>query len=72
MIHTCGLGLVAVADQHGMKRKRYAGLLFLGGIVLFCGPLYGIVILNEKKPLSSIAPIGGTMFIIGWIALGFL
>lgn len=72
MIHTCALGLVAIADLSGLKKKRYAGYLFIGGIVLFCGPLYGIVLLNERKPLSSIAPVGGTMFILGWVAFGLL
>jgi uncharacterized membrane protein YgdD (TMEM256/DUF423 family) len=72
MVHTCALGIVAASYQSGASKKRYAGYLFVGGILFFCGPLYGIVMMNEKKPLNAITPYGGTMFILGWLALGFL
>ena len=72
MVHTCALGIVAASIQSGSSKKKWAGYMFIGGIICFCGPLYGIVILNQKQPLNKIAPIGGIMFICGWLALGFI
>ena len=45
-----------------------AGWSFLFGIILFSGSLY-ILALTGIKPLGMITPIGGILFIIGWIAL---
>ena len=45
-----------------------AGFFFASGIVIFSGSLYILAITNIKW-LCSIAPIGGFMFLIGWIVL---
>jgi len=58
------------------RPNRYltiAGWLFMGGILLFSGSLYGLV-LDESLGLSlrwmgPITPIGGMLFIFGWGAL---
>lgn len=43
--------------------------LFMGGIVLFCGTLYGKVFFDTALfPMS--APLGGMALIAGWISLG--
>ena len=41
------------------------------GIVLFCGPLYVIAIGGSRwagVPWGLVAPVGGTLLMIGWIA----
>ena len=43
-----------------------AGWSFLFGIILFSGSLY-LLALTGIKPLGMIAPLGGILFIIGWI-----
>ena len=43
-------------------------LLFSFGIILFSGSLY-ILAITEMKWLGMITPIGGVLFIIGWILL---
>ena len=53
---------------------NYAGAFFIIGIVLFSGSLYLLASLKamNKVGLSGvglITPIGGLMFIIGWILL---
>ncbi len=69
MYHALGLIAVGVAGTHGRSRwLNVAGWLFIVGIVLFSGSLYGIT-LTGRTILGMIAPIGGTAFILGWIAL---
>ncbi|AGA33780.1 protein of unknown function DUF423 [Thioalkalivibrio nitratireducens DSM 14787] len=45
-----------------------AALALLAGIVFFSGSLYGLA-LGAPRTLGAVAPIGGTLFILGWIAL---
>ena len=66
------LGLMA--ERYTSSLLHYAGFMFLGGIVLFSGSLYGIVsmqAMNRGIPsgLGIITPIGGLLFIVGWILL---
>jgi uncharacterized membrane protein YgdD (TMEM256/DUF423 family) len=53
---------------------QYAGAFFIIGILLFSGSLYLLASLKamNKVGLSGvglITPIGGLMFIIGWVLL---
>lgn len=48
--------------------KTAACSLFLGGMLVFSGSLYTLV-LTENRKLGMITPFGGLMFIAGWIAL---
>jgi len=51
-----------------------AAWCFFGGIVLFSGALYIMVIGGPKWlgiPWGAFAPIGGTLQLIGWVALAF-
>ena len=45
-----------------------SGWSFLFGIILFSGSLY-IIAITSIKSLGIITPIGGLLFIIGWIFL---
>jgi len=47
-----------------------AASLFLGGTVLFSGSLYTMTLTNVRA-LGAITPIGGLVFIAGWVALAF-
>lgn len=69
MYHALGMiavGLIARSDNR--KILQSAGWCFLLGIVFFSGSLYALTLTGETK-LGMIAPIGGTLFIIGWGAL---
>ena len=54
----------------GSSLFRYAGLLFLIGILLFSGSLYGLV-LTPFKLFGPITPLGGFAFIAGWVLLAY-
>ncbi len=59
-------GVVAMWRPSGAA--VWAGRLFLIGIVLFSGSLYGLV-LTDTPALGAVAPLGGVSFIAGWVAL---
>lgn len=70
---THGLGLL-IAGCLGLSRPcrslRLASWSFFLGIVFFSGALY-VLTLTGQRWLGMIAPIGGTLFIVGWAALAW-
>lgn len=51
------------------RPARWAGGLFIAGILLFSGSLYGLAIFNLGI-LGAVAPVGGAALIGGWLCLG--
>src|SRR4051812_41641386 len=69
LIHALALGLAAlVLDRTGARPAKIAAMLFLAGIVLFCGSLY-LLALSGIAALGVVTPIGGIVFVAGWAAL---
>ena len=75
MYHALALIMIGIlADRISANFSSYAGFLFIGGIVLFSGSLY---LISSMKAMSRpvpmavnfITPIGGFLFIVGWIML---
>ena len=65
------VGLIAVGLLSAVRPKKslqMAGWSFLLGIVLFSGSLYALTISGQSW-WGMTAPIGGALFIVGWIAL---
>ncbi|MEK7203998.1 MAG: DUF423 domain-containing protein [candidate division NC10 bacterium] len=76
-MHPCtpvrALGLLAVAwatTRWPGTATSAAGWLFLAGILLFSGSLYGLS-LSGLRSLGAITPIGGVAWIVGWLVLGW-
>ncbi|MFT4840285.1 MAG: uncharacterized membrane protein YgdD (TMEM256/DUF423 family) [Planctomycetota bacterium] len=67
MFHALALLACGALQARGMATVL-ASRLFAAGIVLFSGSLYGLVLL-EAKWLGPVTPIGGVLFLAGWIAL---
>jgi uncharacterized membrane protein YgdD (TMEM256/DUF423 family) len=68
--HALGLFIVAwISTVRTTGLVNAAGFCFLGGILLFSGALY-LYALSGAKALAMLAPIGGTLFIVGWVLLG--
>lgn len=63
--------VLLVGRSSGAARglARLAGWLFVVGLLLFCGTLYANA-LSVALPVGMTAPLGGTAFIAGWLALG--
>lgn len=67
MYHSLALILLGIVAGHEPRRSHWlAALCFVLGIVLFSGSLY-ILVLTGQKWLGAIAPIGGTLMIVGWL-----
>lgn len=71
MVHALALLAVAWATTRWPgTATTAAGWLFLAGIVVFSGTLYGIG-LGGPRWLGAITPIGGTAFLVGWAVLAW-
>jgi uncharacterized membrane protein YgdD (TMEM256/DUF423 family) len=69
MYHALALVLVGiVAERRPTTSLRLAGWCFVGGVVLFCGALYGVALARISQ-LGMVAPVGGALLIAGWSAL---
>jgi uncharacterized membrane protein YgdD (TMEM256/DUF423 family) len=57
------LALLALGAARGPEK---AGWCFIAGIAVFSGSLYVLALTGEKR-LGMITPIGGLLFLAGWI-----
>ena len=67
MFHALALLACGALAANGI-RTTLASRLFTAGIVLFSGSLYGLVLLKASW-LGPVTPIGGVLFLAGWVAL---
>ncbi len=69
LVHAlAAVGASVLAAMRGSATARWAGRLFVAGVVLFSGSLYALVLL-DLGVLGAVAPLGGLAFIAGWGAL---
>jgi uncharacterized membrane protein YgdD (TMEM256/DUF423 family) len=77
MYHALALIAVGILIQRAENTlMNYAGFFFIGGIVCFSGSLYllsSFKAMNKAVPsfIYPITPLGGILFILGWILLLF-
>ncbi len=70
LIHALAVGLVAVLASHVAGRfPSWAAWSFAGGVLLFSGSLY-VMALTGARPLGAVTPLGGLLFLTGWLLLG--
>ena len=62
-----GLGAFAARAPRSGRVLDLAGWMFVAGILLFSGALYGIGV-GGPKELGMVAPLGGVAMIAGWVA----
>lgn len=72
--HAMGLFAVGLLEElpevgHTVMLE-VAGGLFQGGLLLFCGGLYAWVLTNRPW-LGKVTPIGGLMFLAGWLSIAW-
>ena len=71
LMHALALGLVALlVGRASPVPLSLAGWTFFGGIVLFSGSLYAMV-LTGARGLGAVTPLGGIAFLVGWAALAW-
>jgi uncharacterized membrane protein YgdD (TMEM256/DUF423 family) len=75
MYHALALLAVALVFEKFQNRVvKWAGFLFLAGIILFSGSLYLLTFLKTAesalaKYVGPVTPIGGMLFMAGWLFL---
>ena len=75
MYHAIALLIVGILyTRFGGSALNYAGIFFIAGTVLFSGSLYFLASLKAMNKvgvsgIGIITPIGGVLFILGWIFL---
>lgn len=70
MYHALGLLVIGIIGHETLLGSSsllsWAGYLMMTGIIFFSGSLYILAVTGVKK-LGAITPIGGVLFISGWI-----
>lgn len=73
MYHALGLFVIGLTPSISEIVKRRIFRLFILGIVLFSGSIYvlslGDVLPFSVKGIAFLTPLGGLLFIVGWIVL---
>lgn len=69
LIHALAI-LIAVllSKEFSQKWSKIAGFSFTGGVFIFSGSLY-LLCFTGITWLGAITPIGGVLFIFGWVSL---
>jgi uncharacterized membrane protein YgdD (TMEM256/DUF423 family) len=73
--HAFGLFIVGILyKEYSNKFLRWAGWLFIGGVLLFSGSLYiltykAVTVSTGFNWAGPITPLGGLLFIAGWLSL---
>lgn len=75
MYHAIGLLLIGVAVGIPETTKKWVSRFFYFGIIFFSGSIYALA-LNEVHGievgfLGPITPIGGLLFVLGWLRLAY-
>ncbi len=66
MYHALALMLVGYISLSHPGLLNGAGYCFLAGTIIFSGSLY-LLVLTDTSWLGAITPIGGVLFLVGWI-----
>jgi uncharacterized membrane protein YgdD (TMEM256/DUF423 family) len=67
LIHALAVLAVGLGAQR-LARPRVVATLFAVGVVVFSGSLYALA-LTGVTTLGAITPIGGLLFMAGWVTL---
>jgi uncharacterized membrane protein YgdD (TMEM256/DUF423 family) len=66
--HALALVACALWAPRGGRLAHVAGFAFALGLPLFCGAVYALALDGVHLPM--LAPIGGTLLMLGWLLLG--
>lgn len=68
LLHVLAILAIAEIPTRKLGRRRGVALLFLGGIVVFSGSIYALL-LGGPSWLGPVTPLGGILFLAGWAVL---
>ena len=68
IFHALALILVGIISKSFLINLDVIAYIFICGIILFSGSLY-LISIYKISVLGIITPIGGTLYIVGWLLL---
>ncbi|REE83162.1 uncharacterized membrane protein YgdD (TMEM256/DUF423 family) [Lutibacter oceani] len=71
MYHVIVLMFVNSFSGFNLKTKNVVTYFFLAGILFFSGSIYAITFGVNAKYIWFLTPLGGLLFILGWLKLAF-
>ncbi len=72
MYHSILLMVIGIWYRINPDQKlNFAAWIVFGGTIVFCGSLY-LIVFTGIRSFGAVAPIGGTLLIIGWAYLGWI
>ena len=71
MFHVLALLFVNSHAKLTIKDKNLISYLFFIGILFFSGSIYAITFGVDAKNIWFITPLGGLIFILGWIKMAY-
>ena len=67
-VHALALLFTGLWAPRGGRLAHLAGAAFALGVLMFCGGVYSLALAGTR--LASVAPVGGSLLMLGWILLG--
>jgi uncharacterized membrane protein YgdD (TMEM256/DUF423 family) len=64
--HAFGLVLLGLYQMHSTSKLKLTQYAFMAGILLFSFNCY-FYVLSEMKVFAMIVPVGGLLFVLGWV-----
>lgn len=71
LTHALALVMLGLFERQLQTKLVVPHYAFGFGILLFSGSLYTLA-LTGWKPLGAITPLGGSAFLVGWLALAWV
>lgn len=71
MYHVLALLLINNTSSLNIFAKKITSILFITAILFFSGSIYAITFGVPAKLIWFITPLGGTLFVIGWLFLAY-
>jgi uncharacterized membrane protein YgdD (TMEM256/DUF423 family) len=74
--HAAALGILSTLTRYRIKIVHHSYLLFLAGVILFCGSLYLLACASLihiawlPAVVGPVTPVGGLLLIAGWVTMG--
>lgn len=62
------MALLMIADRNDCS---LGGALITGGVGLFAGSIYALVLWPSWRIIGPVTPMGGSLLIAGWLAMAF-
>ena len=69
MYHVLVLLVVNTYPKFSKKSKNIISYLFFSGILFFSGSIYAITLGVNAKSIWFITPLGGLLFVLGWLKM---